>query len=357
MQQNVAERPRKLTSERCRVMMTKFRLAAVMLTASLYMAVGLYPYHFTLPSIAIADNTAAFLPEGGLAFRPPGPGIARADEPPAWLASAVATDHLDIVLRVRPASSQQYGPARIMTLSFDRRLRNLTVGQDGAALIFRLRTPRTDLNGTPPIQVAGVFEETRWTELVFSIRPYRLTIKVEGQVVREEDLPARPLANWDPSFRLALGNEITNNRQWLGEIEIAQVSTPSMIVDYTSRNVLQIPSNIFVSTSDPRLLPLKYLDMHDAVINVLGFMPLGFFLGPGRRDRKPFLLGLIVIFSTSLTIESLQFFTVNRQPSVDDLLMNTLGGMLGWIVGRWIARRWIAREAGAGQALVPVPDA
>ena len=336
-------------------MMMKFRLAAVMLTISLYMAVGLYPYHFALPRIAIADNTAAFLPEGGLAFRPPGPGIARTDEPPPWVASAMATDHLDIVLRVRPASGQQYGPARIMTLSFDRRLRNLTVGQHGADLIFRLRTPRTDLNGTPPIQVAGVFKETRWTDLMFSVRPDRLTIKVEGQVVREEDLPARPLANWDPSFRLALGNEISNNRQWLGEIEIARVSTPAMIVDYASGNVLRISPRIFVSASDPRLFPLKYLDMHDAVINVLGFIPLGFLLGLGRRNRKPFFLGLIVVFSTSLTIESLQFFTVNRQPSVDDLLMNTLGGMLGWIVGRWSASRWIASESGIARA--PAPEA
>jgi VanZ family protein len=347
---NTAEKPRKLTSERCRVMMTKFHLAAAMLTVILYMAVGLYPYHFTLPSITIADNTAAFLPEGGLVFRSPGPGIARADEPPSWLASAVATDHLDIVLRVRPASGQQYGPARIMTLSFDRRLRNLTVGQEGAALIFGLRTPRTDLNGTPPIQVAGVFEERRWTDLAFSVRPHRLTIKVEGQVVREAELPARPLANWNPSFRLAFGNELTNNRPWLGEIEIAEVSTPIMVVDYASRNVLRIPSYIFVSASDPRLLPLKYLDMHDAVINVLGFMPLGFFVGLGRRDRRSFLFGLIVVFSTSLTLEGLQFFTVNRQPSVDDLLMNTLGGMLGWIAGRWTAS-----ESRAGQA--PAPEA
>jgi VanZ family protein len=323
-------------------------LTAAALTMILYLAVGLYPYDFRLPGIGIADNMAAFLPKGGLEFRPPGPGIARTEEPPPWLASAVATDHLDIFLRVRPASSQQYGPARIMTISFDHRLRNLTVGQDGADLIFRLRTPRTDLNGTPPIQVAAVFKETRWIDLMFSVRPHRLTIKVDGHVVSEEELSAQPLANWDPSFRLALGNEFSNDREWLGDIKVAQVSTPAMISEYTSRDVLQIPPKIFVSTPNPRLYPLRYLEMHDAVINVLGFLPLGLLLSSRRRGRKPFLLGLIVVFSTSLTIESLQFFTVNRQPSVDDLLMNTLGGMLGWIPGRWIAR-----EAGAGQALVP----
>lgn len=330
--------------------MTKFRLMAAMLTVLLYVAVGLYPFQFARPSIGIADNTAAFRPEGGLQFQPPGPGIARTDGPPQWLASAVATHHLDIFLRVRPASSQQYGPARIMTISFDRRLRNLTVGQEGADLVFGLRTPWTDRNGTPSIQVAGVFKETRWTDLVFSIRPHRLTIKVQGQIVREDELPAQPLANWDLSFRLALGNELSNNREWLGDIEIAQVSTPAMIVDYTSKDVLQIPPNIFVSVPNPSLFPLRYLDMHDAVINVLGFMPLGFFVGLGRRDRKLFLLGLIVVFLTSLAIESLQFFTADRQPSVDDLLMNTLGGMLGWMAARWSLSSWIAGKSRAGQA-------
>ncbi|MGZ8410965.1 MAG: VanZ family protein [Hyphomicrobium sp.] len=337
-------------------MMTKLRLTAATLTILLYVAVGLYPYQFVRPSIGIVDNTAAFLPEGRLTFRPPGPGIARTDGPPPWLASAIAANHLDIVLRVRPAFSQQHGVARIMTISFDSRLRNLTVGQDGADLIFRLRTPQTDRNGTPPIQVAGVFEGAQWTDLVFSIRPHRLTIKVQGQIVREDELPAQPLANWDPSFRLALGNELNNNREWFGDIEVAQVSTPTMFIDYTSRGVLQIPRNIFISMPDPRLFPLRYLDMRDAVINVLGFMPLGFFLGLGRGNRKLFLLGLIVVVSTTLAIESLQFFTANRQPSVDDLLMNTLGGMLGWAAARGSVRSWIARKSRPGQAPAPVFD-
>jgi VanZ family protein len=323
-------------------------MTAVGFVFILYLAIGLYPFEFALPSIGVADNTAAFRPDGTLEFRSPGPGIARTHEPPQWLASAVATDHLDIVLRVRPASAEQYGPARIMTVSFDRRLRNLTIGQNGADLMLRLRTPLTDLNGTPPIQVAGVFAKPQWIDLSFSIRPHQLTIKVQGDVVSQETLPAQPLANWDRYFNLALGNELDNIRMWAGEIQIAQVSTPNVKVDYIKDGVLEIPRVIFVSMPAPRIYPLKYLDVQDALINMFGFIPLGFVLGLGGRGRHPFILGLLFVFSTSFIIEGLQFFTVNRQPSVDDLIMNTLGGGLGLIAGKLIAGKLISGGSVAG---------
>ena len=324
---------------------TRISMAAAGVIVILYLAVGLYPYRFALPSITIADNTAAFMPDGTLEFRSPGPGIARTHGPPRWLASAIATNHLDIFLRIRPAFREQYGPARIMTVSFDRRRRNLTVGQDGADLIFRLRTPQTDLNGVPPVRVAGVFEERQWVDLAFSVRPHQLTINVQDEGVIEETLPAQPLANWNGSFRLAFGNELNNTSLWIGDIKIARVSTPAMTIDYINDGILEIPRTLVVSTPAPRLHPLIQLDVQDAVINVLGFVPLGFFLGLGLggglrgQGRHPFVFGLVFVFSTSLTIEGLQFFTANRQPSVDDLIMNTVGGGLGLMAGRSLAAR------------------
>lgn len=328
--------------------MTNLRVAILTCILSVYLAVALYPYRFALPSMGIADNTAVFRPDGTLEFRSPGPGIARTHEPPQWLASAVATGHLDIVLRVRTASDAQYGPARIMTVSFDRRRRNLTIGQEGADLMVRLRTPRTDLNGTPSIQVAGVFAKPQWTDLEFSIRPHHLTIKVQGDVVVQGALPVQPLANWDDDFHLALGNELDNSRKWIGEIKIAEVSTPATKIDYIKDGVIYIPEVVVFSIPSPRIYPLKHLDYNDVVINVLGFLPVGFFLGITGWWRRSFVFGLLFVFLTSFTIEVLQFFTVNRQPSVDDLIMNTLGGGLGLMAGRLIAGRLSAGELLAG---------
>lgn len=319
--------------------------AAAVLVLALYLAIGLHPYHFSLPRVGIAENTAAVLPDGTLQLRPPGPAIARTREPPPWLASAIATSHLDLVLRIRPASPEQYGPARILTVSFDRRRRNLTLGQQGRDLIVRLRTPQTDWNGIPQIQVKDVFGQRRWHDLAVSVRPGRLTIEVDDQIVHEHPLPPHPLAGWDRSYRLALGNELNNSAGWLGEIAAATVSTPALSVDYIPSSILEIPRSVFVAKPAPKLIPLRQLDREDAIINVLGFIPLGFFAGfgagsvPGSRRRV--MLPFLFIVTASLTIEGLQFFTQTRQPSVDDLIMNTLGGGAGLLAGRWIAgRKW-----------------
>ena len=56
---------------------------------------------------------------------------------------------------VKPANMEQGGPARIATLSFDPRRRNFTLGQEGKAWIFRLRTTRTNDNGLPGLSSPG----------------------------------------------------------------------------------------------------------------------------------------------------------------------------------------------------------
>lgn len=332
--------------------MTLFR-AAVALVLILYLAIGLHPYRFSLPRVDVADNTAAVLPDGTLHLRPPGPAIARTPEPPPWLASAIATSHLDIVLRIRPASPEQYGPARILTVSFDRRRRNLTLGQQGRDLILRLRTPQTDWNGTPQIQVKGVFGQREWRDLAVSIRPDRLALRVDDQLVLERPLPPRPLAGWDRSYRLAFGNELNNSAGWLGEIAAATLSTPAIRVDYLDPAALERPRRLFVAKPAPKLIPLRQLDKQDAIINILGFIPLGVFVGfaagSTAGSRRRLILPFLFIVSASLAIEGLQVFTQTRQPSVDDLIMNTLGGGAGLLAGRWAAgqkwmrgQKWIA---------------
>lgn len=55
-------------------------------------------------------------------------------------------------------STDQKGPARIISISRNPGLRNLTVGQEGRDLVFRLRTPMTGENGVnPALTVPGIF--------------------------------------------------------------------------------------------------------------------------------------------------------------------------------------------------------
>ena len=87
------------------------------------------------------------------------------------------------------------------------------------------------------------------------------------------------------------------------------------------------------------LKPFQYMfsDYENSFLNVLLFMPLGFFLPVlWQRFRK---LRWTVLFGlcTSLLIETLQLFTF-RATDVNDLMTNTLGTILGWAVARILLR-------------------
>ena len=65
--------------------------------------------------------------------------------------------------------------------------------------------------------------------------------------------------------------------------------------------------------------------------NVLIFVPFGFFMPMASKNRS-FLITLFYSFSVSLCVEIFQFFTKVGSFDVDDMLLNTIGGVLGYIL-------------------------
>ena len=65
--------------------------------------------------------------------------------------------------------------------------------------------------------------------------------------------------------------------------------------------------------------------------NVVIFIPFGFFL-PMASGYKSFITTFLYSFLVSLGIESLQLVTRIGSFDVDDLLLNTLGGCIGYII-------------------------
>lgn len=95
----------------------------------------------------------------------------------------------------------------------------------------------------------------------------------------------------------------------------------------------------------PVLMPLEFL------ANIIMFVPLGF--GCALRLRKKTIVACLTILSISLaatlTIEFLQIFLPSRTPSHTDLIANTLGGGLGFVLwrywqplsqSRWVRQIW-----------------
>lgn len=79
------------------------------------------------------------------------------------------------------------------------------------------------------------------------------------------------------------------------------------------------------------------------LLNVVLFIPLGFLLA--YRLRRSWVRAVIVSFGVSLLIEVTQGTGLwglaecpYRLADVDDLMTNTLGGLVGWLLGAWLGR-------------------
>lgn len=65
--------------------------------------------------------------------------------------------------------------------------------------------------------------------------------------------------------------------------------------------------------------------------NVLIFIPYGFFISMASRSRG-FFKTLFCSMGLSLCVETVQLFTRVGSFDVDDILLNTIGGVLGYII-------------------------
>lgn len=66
--------------------------------------------------------------------------------------------------------------------------------------------------------------------------------------------------------------------------------------------------------------------------NILAFMPLGFFLPLLFSRFLKFRSTLLIVFASTLSVECLQFLFRVGSFDVDDLILNTVGGAIGFII-------------------------
>ena len=316
-------------------------LFSTLLLLLIYLLVGLYPFQLKTLSSGQLNNGAISTPDQGLHFR--SPGIAYTEKAPSWLPHAIATSSLELSLEVRATDQEQDGPARIFTLSLNPLRRNLTVGQQGSNLSVRMRHHYTSLNGTPDYTIKDVFSDPDWHQIDIRITSKALEISVDGDTLATAPLPDRPLESWDPGYRLALGNELSGDRPWRGDIRKAVVRIDAKSFDYLAHNALN-NTETFTVVKDRvgQLVPfVNHLYSRgivvDWAINLLGFVPFGWLLVMFRRPRPGVFLATILSAGVSTTIETCQLlFIVDRFPSTEDIILNTLGGAMG----AWLAEHF-----------------
>lgn len=341
----------------------------------------LYPFNFRLP-VEHVENGAGWSPGGrGLVFS--SAGMVHSAAPPRQLYDRLAGgDGLTVEVWARAATVEQTGPARIVSYSLDLWHRNVTLGQEGADLIIRLRTTRTDENGrSPSLLVPGVFVPGVMRHIVTSYDLERQRVYVDGELRLSAPIPGGALTPWDPSHRLVFGNEFIGSRPWIGTLraaafydqaldagairaryrtgrfDVGEGPEPVAGFDWTGTveddavlpgavgDAIRLVRPPDISSGDTQVLSfLVDADLHttfhagvyawDIAGNVLLFVPFGiaaFACAAAREWRCLYAICLAVVVAgvMSLVAEVLQAFLVSRDSSLVDVLSNAAGAAAG----------------------------
>ena len=295
-----------------------------------YMLGLLWPYELVSPELI--HNGAQWTSDRSLRFSTP--GLALTPRPTDWQAAAQATGRLRIALRARSFSSGQSGPARLLTVSRDTYAQDLVIGQSDADLIVRLHATcpgerLATLGCRREIRLQDVFASTEWVDVELLIEPGRARLRTSAESSVETTLPLDPLRVWNIDQRVAVGNDVSGNRPWLGEIASAVVETPRGRENQLCAESLDFPETFWLVDREPKLVPFRDASRSDVALNVFLYVPLAtvfIFLLEGSV-RHIVLRGVFFVAVVSITLELLQLFVRSRNPSMTDVILNIAGGI------------------------------
>ncbi|MBC8245053.1 MAG: DUF1592 domain-containing protein [Verrucomicrobia bacterium] len=160
--------------------------------------------------------------EGALEVR--GPALIRSGKPAAKVFNAVRrSGEITIEAWVRPANTRQDGPARMVTLSGNTSERNFTLGQEGDTVDVRLRTTKTSGNGAPSLGGPKRSLAPKLTHIMYTrSRGGRARLFINGKQRAEKRITGAT-SNWNANYRLALANELSKDRPWLGTFHLVAI--------------------------------------------------------------------------------------------------------------------------------------
>jgi len=144
--------------------------------------------------------------------------------PAAKITKACAASHeMTLEVWLDPVHATQGGPARIVTLSRDASTRNFTLGQCATKYDVRFRTTRTTHNGSPSLQTTEGAATAELTHVVYTHDASgRRSLYING-TENAAGAIGGDLSNWDESFRLAFGDEVSGGRPWMGKLYLIAV--------------------------------------------------------------------------------------------------------------------------------------
>jgi hypothetical protein len=196
-------------------------------------------------------SAVVWVPGGGLSVRQ-STLIASAQPAERLIRACQATNAISVEVWVRPARTNQQGPARIVTCSEDIHGRNFTLGHGirqgypSDVYDMRLRTSSTSRNGRPSLTTpVGALRAER-THVVYTreadgtARLYVNGVLQPPNIIEPDEshqgLIAGDFTNWNLAYRLALANEFTRERTWLGDYYLVAIYNRALEPDEIAQN-------------------------------------------------------------------------------------------------------------------------
>jgi hypothetical protein len=192
--------------------------------------------------LTIEDVSAVTWIEGGLSVN--SPTLITSTTTTTRLIEAIrSTNAMTLETWIQPANTSQNGPARIVTLSPDANMRYFSLGQGlgdsepSSLYDMRLRTTMTDVNGIPSLSTQA---NTLATELSYVVYTRDATgtarMYLNGSEAANGTIGG-DLSNWqDNGFHLALANELSLDRPWLGEYRFVAIYNRALSASEVEQN-------------------------------------------------------------------------------------------------------------------------
>ncbi len=148
------------------------------------------------------------------------------------------TGEYSIEAWVVPANVSQED-SRIVSYSAGPQARNFTLGQTLYNYDFYNRSSMTDANGAPALSTADADEDLQATlqHVVVNFGPLGgREIYVNGVHTDDLDAGGGSIADWDDTYALVMGNEVSGDRPWLGTLRMVAVHNRELTPEQVLQN-------------------------------------------------------------------------------------------------------------------------
>ncbi len=209
---------------------------------------------------------------GGLAINASASITAQSEETKI-LSACKASNELSLEAWIKPANTNQDGPARILTFSLDPLNRNFTLGQEFSTYDVRLRTTTTSENGVPSLATSSGAVSAQLTHVVFTRAASGVTKIYKNGVEAASGSTGGDFSGWDAGHTLALANELSGDRPWLGEYQLVAIYCRGLSAAEVQQNYLAGPRPSTAQLEPMLYLPAVIKSFYDANANSLAAPP------------------------------------------------------------------------------------